>query len=82
LFFSETDLKHVYGIGDGSSVIIFLNGFQHKMLGTMEARSFYVGVSDGYGPFDLVQSGVLIRTGQVTKKFEISSKYYFFRLLI
>jgi hypothetical protein len=34
----------------------------------MEARSFYVGVSDGYGPFDLVQSGVLIRTGQVTKR--------------
>jgi len=68
MFFSETVLKYVYGIGSGNSVILYLNGFQHKLLGTMESKSFYVGVSDGYGPFDLVQSGVLIRTGQVRMK--------------
>ena len=59
-------LKKVYGTGDGSTVVFFLNGFQHRTLSTDIVPSFLIGISDADSAFDMIYSSALVRPGQVS----------------
>ena len=59
-------MKKVYGTGDGSSLIFYLNGFSHDKIESLNLASFLVGVSDAESVFDMKYSSTMVKTGQVT----------------
>ena len=59
-------MKKVYGTGDGSSLIFYLNGFSHDKIESLNLASFLVGVSDAESVFDMKYSSTMVKAGQVT----------------
>jgi hypothetical protein len=61
----KSELKNIYGTGDGSTVVFYLNGFQHRSLSLRKTPTFMVGISDANSSFDMIYGSTTIKAGQV-----------------
>ena len=71
--FGSSELLNIFGTGDGSSVVFYLNGFRHQKIPAMEQTSMLIGISDAESAFDMIYSSTKIKTGQVKYHLSTSS---------
>ncbi len=74
-------MKNIYGTGDGSTVVFYLNGFQHQSLSIGKVPTFMIGISDAKSSFDMIYGSTTIKAGQVLDLLRSIPIYISWRIL-